>query len=50
MPQGAAPEEGEGEPEMSLADLLGDDEEEEPEKPFGDQEITEDEAVEMAKK
>jgi len=75
MPEGAAPEEGVGEPseeeelgaildsvpddlsgegemeEMSLEELLGpDEEEEEPEKPFGDEEITEDEAVEMAKK
>jgi hypothetical protein len=32
--------------EMSLEDLFGDDEEEE-EKPFGDDQITEDEAVSM---
>jgi hypothetical protein len=46
------PTEGqEPEPEMSLADLLGDDEEEEePKKPFGNQIITEDEAVNMDRK
>jgi hypothetical protein len=32
-----------------LADLLGEDEEEE-QKPFGDDQITEDEAVEMGRK
>jgi hypothetical protein len=54
MPEGAAPEEGEGEPdiEMTLEELLGmgGDDEDEEEKPFGDEEITEDEAVEMDKK
>jgi phage gp29-like protein len=39
----------EGAPEMSLEDLMGEDEEDE-EKPFGNQKISEDEAVEMTKK
>jgi hypothetical protein len=43
------PEPGEeGAPEMSLEDLLADENEEE--KPFGDEKISEDEAVEMDKK
>ena len=57
-PAGATPEESqvdampesgpEGAPEMSLEDLLGDGNEEG--KPFGDEQITEDQAVSMAKK
>jgi hypothetical protein len=49
--QGAIDEAPEGAPEMSLEDLLSEDEEEEDEdKPFGDQKISEDEAVEMTRK
>jgi len=41
-------EEGDEMPEMTLEELLGsEDEDEEEEEPFGDEEITEDEAVEM---
>ena len=57
-PAGATPEESQADampepvageaPEMSLEDLLGDEDEEE--KPFGDEQITEDEAVNMDKK
>jgi hypothetical protein len=45
------PEPGEaGPPEMSLEDLLADEDENEEEKPFGDEQITEDEAVSMDRK
>jgi hypothetical protein len=45
------PEPGEaGAPEMSLEDLLADEDEDEEEKPFGDEQITEDEAVNMDRK
>jgi hypothetical protein len=45
------PEPGEaGTPEMSLEDLLADEDEDEEEKPFGDEQITEDEAVSMDRK
>jgi hypothetical protein len=44
------PEEGVSEETtMSLEDLLGEDDEEE-KKPFGDEDISEDEAVQMARK
>ena len=45
------PEPGDSEaPEMSLEELLAYEDEEEEEKPFGDEQITEDEAVNMDKK
>ena len=48
--QGAVDESPGSAPEMSLEDLLGEDEEEEDEeKPFGNQKISEDEAVEMTR-
>jgi hypothetical protein len=45
------PDPGEaGAPEMSLEDLLADEDEDEEKKPFGDEQITEDEAVNMDRK
>jgi hypothetical protein len=49
---GAEPEESQTdaeEPDYTLEDLLGEEDEEEPQKPFGNQIISEDEAVEMDK-
>jgi hypothetical protein len=52
-PAGATPEETQSDTEMSdeeIADLLNMGSEQQPKKPFGNEKITEDEAVEMDKK
>jgi hypothetical protein len=50
---GATPEESQSDTEMSdeeIADLLNMGDEQQPQKPFGNEKITEDQAVEMDKK
>jgi hypothetical protein len=52
MPAGATPEESQADADMSdddIYNLLGMNDEEEPQKPFGNEDITEDEAVNMDK-